>query len=875
MIFRSGKINPEKVKFDFAPIVVVLLTVWAFVQIYFSFVILPQSNDECLWEPQLSREHKIDTAGVKVEWVEAVLDSSKIVIRNVKKGGVTWNAGIRDGDLLLKINGVPIKKLSDASYLLDNLTSKDTAIYTIQRGEKIFEAKVKIKKLLPFSSIASELFALVWLIVGFIVYRSKPTGEIQKRFFTLGILFVLYNSWTLFGNSGIATPFSSDNGLHLLVTVLWLLPGVFIPTRIIEFFWIFPKRRKFLDNKIIKKILLLYPYLLLTFYLFFKFWVEQKVPFKAMGVINLSEILTWRLIYFSILTSLFVGFFSMIIAYRKIKSTQERKPLLIIILGFAIGLGGVVYVSTLARVFSDTIFNSPQHYMPIILIAFIPISFGYSIFKYSLMDVSEVVKNTFMYLLVSIFVAAIYFFSIIFLSASFMSALGPQYQGLIIGLVFILFVILYQSTKDKFQSAITRKFYPEQEVFRSLLVKFSNDVSGILDYEGVISETGKIFAESLKLQAFGFAIYERKKENLQVVSSYDFKTPEFNIRLSVKKLEKWIKKQRAFNEFLNIEREDFYSVFGDEAKKLIANRIFLAMPLVAQDKLIGFLFLGLKHSGARFTDTDLEMLSASVNQVAVALQNAIYHNDAKEKAALERDFENARKIQRSLLPQKLPNVKGVEIFGEMIPAQWVGGDYYDIIGVSENQFYVIIGDVSGKGFSASFYMSKLQTMVKLFCAEGLSPKEIILKINNKIFSSLEKYYFITLSIGLFDTEKGTLTLARAGHTPVKKVFSGRVENIVPKGLALGMKKGKIFDEILEEVEVEFKENEVFLFYSDGVNEERNEKGEFLGDEFIEKVLLENYGKSTKEIWDTLIEGVVSFRGKNEQSDDITTVIVKT
>jgi len=874
-MFNSVRNTLSKYKLIFAPTIVVLLTIWAFVQLYFSFFILPQSNDECLWIPVRHQIDSINNRGVHIKWEKSIFKTKLIKIKSVKKNGVTWNAGIRDGDILLKINGVKIKKLSSASYILDNISAGDTAIYTVKRGEKVFTAKVRVKKLLPFGSIASEIFALVWLIVGFIVYTSKPSGEIQERFFSLGILLVLFNSWTLISGSSISTPFSTNISLAYITTALWLVPGIFIPTKIIEFFWIFPVRRKIFSKKVVRFILSAYPFFLVLVYFGVRFFIVPKFPVSIMPYRFFAEKVMWKWIFFSIIFALFVGFISMIRAYRSLETKESKKPIAVIISGFAIGLGGVVYVSTLAKVFADSIFNSPQHYMPIILLALIPISFAYSIFKYSLMDVSEVVKNTFLYILVSIAIAAVYFFSILFLGASFISALGPQYQGLIIGVVFVIFVILYQSTKDKFQDAITKKFYPEQKAFKNLLVKFSNDISGIVDYDGVILQSKKIFANSLKIKAFGFAVYDRKKEKLKLAADENFVDSELEIPLSVKTLEDWIKGRRYYREFLNIEREDFETVFGEHAPKLIHNNIFTAMPLVARDKLIGFLFFGLKHSGARFTDADLEMLSATVNQVAVALENARFHNEEKEKVAMERDFENARKIQRSLLPREIPEIDGVELFGEMIPAQWVGGDYYDIIKISDSRFYVVVGDVSGKGFSASFYMSKLQTMVRLFCAEGLQPAEILSKINDKITSALEKFYFITLSIALFDTGKNTLTFVRAGHTPLKKISRKSVENILPKGLALGMKAGETFDEILEQVEIVLEKDNIFIFYSDGINEEMNDKNELLGDEFIDKTVGANFEKPVREIWERLIDGVKLFRGESEQRDDITVVIVRT
>ena len=131
-------------------------------------------------------------------------------------------------------------------------------------------------------------------------------------------------------------------------------------------------------------------------------------------------------------------------------------------------------------------------------------------------------------------------------------------------------------------------------------------------------------------------------------------------------------------------------------------------------------------------------------------------NSEKEKLIIDRDLENARHIQNSLLPSQIPLMDNLEISGVMLPAMQVGGDYFDVIKVSDSKVFVIVGDVSGKGLAASFYMSKLQTMVRLYCNAENSPSDVLTKINYRLFKEMEKNWFITATIALFDTEKNNV-----------------------------------------------------------------------------------------------------------------------
>ncbi|RKY91668.1 MAG: hypothetical protein DRQ01_07370, partial [Ignavibacteriae bacterium] len=192
-----------------------------------------------------------------------------------------------------------------------------------------------------------------------------------------------------------------------------------------------------------------------------------------------------------------------------------------------------------------------------------------------------------------------------------------------------------------------------------------------------------------------------------------------------------------------IEQPDFKSVFPDMADKLIKEEIYTVIPMIIKNKNVGLLLFGLKHSGSHFAGRDIELLWAAANQAAVSIENSRLYETEVEKQKIERDLDLARKIQQGLLPACIPEVGNLDICGEMIPAMQVGGDYYDLLPVdgSTSKLFVVVGDVSGKGLSASLYMTKLQTMMQLYCTPGKTPKEILVDVNKRMYDEIERNWF--------------------------------------------------------------------------------------------------------------------------------------
>ncbi len=257
----------------------------------------------------------------------------------------------------------------------------------------------------------------------------------------------------------------------------------------------------------------------------------------------------------------------------------------------------------------------------------------------------------------------------------------------------------------------------------------------------------------------------------------------------------------------------------------------------------------------------------------------LYESEA-EKDMIERDLDLARKIQEGLLPKCIPEMNGLDICGEMIPAQQVGGDYYDLIPIEDGttkqgtKLYVIVGDVSGKGLSASLYMTKLQTMMKLACKTERSPKDILVEINKSLYEAIERNWFITLTLALFDTEKRTVRFCRAGHMPILTAKNGTVNSYKTQGLGLGLEYGLIFERTLIEEEISLKEGELYAFFSDGITEAMNEKKDLFGEDKLTELLKNQTSRRSSEIMDLIWDELKTFRGQAPPSDDMTMVLVK-
>ena len=226
------------------------------------------------------------------------------------------------------------------------------------------------------------------------------------------------------------------------------------------------------------------------------------------------------------------------------------------------------------------------------------------------------------------------------------------------------------------------------------------------------------------------------------------------------------------------------------------------------------------------------------------------------------------------MPKANPVIKGLDISGISIPASTVGGDYYDYIELGDGKLLVVVGDVSGKGVSAALYMSKIQGMIQVIAPMHEHPRDMLVQVNRRIYESMERKSFITMILALFDLRRKEVLICRAGHSKALIGVNGSLEYLRGGGIGLGLERGPVFEQELEEIRRPLHSDSLFVFYSDGLTEAMNEGEVPFGEETVFDLVRTRRSMTARQLQETILTSVADYRGAAEQNDDLTVVVVK-
>ena len=234
-----------------------------------------------------------------------------------------------------------------------------------------------------------------------------------------------------------------------------------------------------------------------------------------------------------------------------------------------------------------------------------------------------------------------------------------------------------------------------------------------------------------------------------------------------------------------------------------------------------------------------------------------------------RELEEARRIQRKLLPASVPQIDGCEISTHWQPASGVGGDCYDAIGFGPSRTALSIADVVGKGIPAALLMSNLQAAVRAFATEAARPAELCQQVNRILCGRIAEGRFISFFYCVADTALGTLTYSNAGHyAPMLVRADGTVERLTQGGPVLGV----FGDAAYEQGQVSTASGDRVIFFTDGVTEARNSDEEEFGEERLLAAAIANRGCSAPALQARLSEEVAAFTSDTFQ-DDATLIVL--
>lgn len=319
---------------------------------------------------------------------------------------------------------------------------------------------------------------------------------------------------------------------------------------------------------------------------------------------------------------------------------------------------------------------------------------------------------------------------------------------------------------------------------------------------------------------------------------------------------------------LNVEKY-LSSINGSRFKSI------MAYPLTVKAGQVGTLVL-LKEVTDGFNKEMAQIIRTFTNQAAISIENFRLLAEALQNERYKEELKIAKRVQESLLPDKLHSDPQFEIIAHSDAADEVGGDYYDTYRISDDKVAVIIGDVSGKGTSAAFNMSQMKGVFHSLVQLDLEPVDFLSKANRALSLCLEKSSFITATYFIIDTAKQEVRFARAGHCPtlIYNSTKRKSEFYQNKGLGLGILRDGEFTDYLEMSSLQYKPGDIMVLYTDGIVEALNYKRELFGYDRLQKALDEVTEKDPEEIRQHILSVLYNYTGNEKIDDDYTLLIIK-
>jgi sigma-B regulation protein RsbU (phosphoserine phosphatase) len=295
----------------------------------------------------------------------------------------------------------------------------------------------------------------------------------------------------------------------------------------------------------------------------------------------------------------------------------------------------------------------------------------------------------------------------------------------------------------------------------------------------------------------------------------------------------------------------------------------LAVPLIVLDRIVGVLDVESERI-AFFTEDHQRTVSLLAQQIASSVENArLYEEVAQREQRMDQDLKAARKLQRILLPREDPELRGLAAGIRSRPAREISGDVYGFFEQAEESSVIAFGDVSGKGAAAALYGALIMGLLRTL-ARRRNPAQLIQKLNETLLERKVDAQYATLLVALWQPPVRKFVLSNAGAATPLVLRNGQILQIKLEGVPIGLLDDREYDE----VELTCEPGDVLVLYSDGVDEQLNEKNEEYGRERIIRVLKKHATETPQAIADAIIAAVDVFRGPLPIFDDQTVVVLR-
>ena len=399
-----------------------------------------------------------------------------------------------------------------------------------------------------------------------------------------------------------------------------------------------------------------------------------------------------------------------------------------------------------------------------------------------------------------------------------------------------------------------------------LLNEIARELTSILNLDEVLKRVGELLQRLIDYQMFSILLVDAAGEKLQHRFSLRFQE---NIHLKHdiplgKGIVGFAAESREAVLVRDVKKDPRYIDTNPET------RSELAVPLIYKDKVIGVLDLEHTRRGF-FTEDHQRTITTLAAQIAIAIENArLYEEIARQERRLERDLAMARELQFRLLPQSRPKLANLDIAAKFSPARAIGGDLYDFVSYSQSRTALVIGDVSGKGAPAAIYAALVSGIIRSHAPMEPGPAEMLSAVNYSLADRRIDGQFVSVIYAVWDDENRTLQVANSGLPRPVYCHNGKTQLIEATGLPLGLFDDADYDEFTFQA----KDDDIFVFFSDGILDATNKAGDLFGRTRLEKVIAEQCANSAEAMVKSIFKAAAEHARGVETFDDQTVVAIK-
>jgi sigma-B regulation protein RsbU (phosphoserine phosphatase) len=404
------------------------------------------------------------------------------------------------------------------------------------------------------------------------------------------------------------------------------------------------------------------------------------------------------------------------------------------------------------------------------------------------------------------------------------------------------------------------------------LAEIGREMSSILDLDALLTRIASLTKRLIDYRTFGILLLDEGTNELEMKLAvrYGKGAESKHVRLG-EGLVGWAALHKEPVLVADVSQDPRYINLVDDA------RSELVIPMLIKDRCIGVFDLESPELDA-FTKEHKELLTLLASQAAVAIDNArLYEEVRRNEERIERELRFAQRVQLALLPTEPPKtVDGVDVAGRFEPAHELGGDIHDFLVPATDTLVVAVGDVSGKGAPAALYGAfaaeqvRSRTLRRRFTPDRFSVAGVLRAMNTNLHERHLEEYYCTLCYAFFDFRRKTVTLSNSGLPYPIRCSADRCGQVELPGVPLGSFPGIIYDELT----LELKSDDQFVFCTDGIFEAMNSNGAEFGARRLCEVVAASRKESARRIVDAIFHAVTDFRGAQPQADDMTAVAIK-